>query len=553
MAVGLRSGGFLGGALLGGALSLGAGSVLSVMVPLAPVQAPEVSDIAPSSADAPGVDAAAPLTKVTETAPQPVENSAPVTAPDQDTLDDLEETTTAIAPAPVTDDVAGLEAPEDLPHSGSVVLSEEDPVFPNPQALAPMLPQDLESVEIDTAPADPPQPPVTEATSPERDAGEAADTDVAVIEDGATPSEDGMDAAAPLPDADAPEVAQRQEDGDAQQPVQTEGPDQIEQPEQTEQAGLEPVEPPANVPPAKPETTVPDDKPEGAPKVAMLGTSARPQIGTPAISLTDRSNGVTVNRLGNSGGSGSDADPVTVISQDGSTSAGGDQPPLSRFAQPFANTDNKPLMSIVLIDDGSNPTSGAPGIAALRSFPYTLSFAVDSALPDAVERMALYRKEGFEVLALVNLPQGAQATDVETTLGATLAQMNEVVGLLEGTEIGLQSSREVSDQVTAILAQTGHGLVTMDKGLNTMPKLARKEGVPADPVFRDFDSKGQTATVIRRFLDQAAFKAGQEGAVIMLGRVRPDTISALLLWGLQDRAGQVALAPISALLLRGDS
>ena len=34
----------------------------------------------------------------------------------------------------------------------------------------------------------------------------------------------------------------------------------------------------------------------------------------------------------------------------------------------------------------------------------------------------------------------------------------------------------------------------------------------------------------------------------MLGRVRPDTISALLLWGLQDRAERVALAPVSALL-----
>ena len=110
--------------------------------------------------------------------------------------------------------------------------------------------------------------------------------------------------------------------------------------------------------------------------------------------------------------------------------------------------------------------------------------------------------------------------------------------------------QEVSDQVTAILAQSGHGLVTMDKGLNTMPKLARKAGVPASPIFRDFDSKGQDAVVIRRFLDQAAFRAGQEGAVIMLGRSRPDTISALLLWGLQDRAGTVALSPVSAVLLR---
>jgi len=49
-------------------------------------------------------------------------------------------------------------------------------------------------------------------------------------------------------------------------------------------------------------------------------------------------------------------------------------------------------------------------------------------------------------------------------------------------------------------------------------------------------------------LDQAAFKAGIEGSVIMLGRMRPETISALLVWGLQDRASQVALAPISAVL-----
>ena len=69
-------------------------------------------------------------------------------------------------------------------------------------------------------------------------------------------------------------------------------------------------------------------------------------------------------------------------------------------------------------------------------------------------------------------------------------------------------------------------------------------------MFRDFDSKGQSSQVIRRFLDQAAFKAGQEGAVVMLGRLRPDTVSALLLWGLQNRAGEVALAPISAVLTR---
>jgi len=94
----------------------------------------------------------------------------------------------------------------------------------------------------------------------------------------------------------------------------------------------------------------------------------------------------------------------------------------------------------------------------------------------------------------------------------------------------------------------GYGMVTQDAGLNTVQKLALRNGMPAGVVFRDFDGAGQDPRAIRRFLDQAAFRAGQEGAVIMLGRVQPDTISALLLWGLQDRASRVSLAPVSASL-----
>ena len=553
MAGGFGGGGLLGGALLGGVVSLGVGGVASVMVPLAPAQAPVVSDMAPSSVDVPAVsDAPVPQAEVSESAPKVGQNSAQVTAPEQDSLDGVDAATVAIANAPSTDVVANLVAPAEVPQTGAVPLTQEDPVFPNPQALAPMLPQEADGVAIDTAPADPPQPQV-EVSDAVREiiedlqpaqVREVAPTAPVIAGGGEEAGE--PTAALPIEQADQPEE-QATADQTGQQATA----------DQTGQVELIPVEPPASVLPAAPETAqtdetpeaVPEDPAEEAPQVAMLVPSARPQIGTPAVPLTERNTGVTVNRLGNSAAS-RETEEVTVISQDGATTTGGDPRPLKRYGQPFANAENKPLMSIVLIDDGSNPTSGAPGIAALRSFPYSLSFAVDSNLPDAKERMELYRSEGFEVLAMVDMPQGAQATDVETTLGVTLSQMREVVGLLEGDGAGLQSSREVSDQVTAILAQSGHGLVTMDKGLNTMPKLARKEGVPADPVFRDFDSKGQTATVIRRFLDQAAFKAGQEGAVIMLGRLRPDTISALLLWGLQDRAGQVALAPISALLMR---
>ncbi|MEM8730542.1 MAG: divergent polysaccharide deacetylase family protein [Pseudomonadota bacterium] len=222
-----------------------------------------------------------------------------------------------------------------------------------------------------------------------------------------------------------------------------------------------------------------------------------------------------------------------------------DLPPIQAHAVPFDNSDDKPLMSIVLID---GPDS--VGAEALADFPYPLTFAVDPSVPGAQERMRAHRAAGFEVVALVDLPAAALPTDAEVSLDAGLNILNEAVAVLEGTGTGIQGNRPLSDQVTEIVGQSGLGLITQDNGLNTVPKLAAREGVPTATVFRDFDGAGQTPTVMRRFLDQAAFRAAQQGSVVMLGRVQPDTVSALLLWGLQDRASRVALAPISALLTK---
>ncbi|MEP5090955.1 MAG: divergent polysaccharide deacetylase family protein, partial [Paracoccaceae bacterium] len=201
--------------------------------------------------------------------------------------------------------------------------------------------------------------------------------------------------------------------------------------------------------------------------------------------------------------------------------------PIQRFAVPFENTDAKPLMAIVLMDDGTGLSSGNAAAAALSNFPYPITFAVDSGLPDGAEKMRRYRDNGFEVMAMVNLPKGSSATDTEVSMGVALNAIPEAVAVLEGTDTGVQGNREMSNQIAAILSASGLGLVTQPKGLNTAQKLASRSGVPAATLFRDFDGEGQNPDVIRRFLDQAAFKAGQDGGVIMVGRLRPDTISAL--------------------------
>ena len=223
-----------------------------------------------------------------------------------------------------------------------------------------------------------------------------------------------------------------------------------------------------------------------------------------------------------------------------------DLPPIRRFAAPFDNPEAKPLMAIVLIDDAASV-----GAEALANFPYPLTFAINPTDPEAAAKMARHRAAGFEVMALVDLDPAAAPQDAETVLAATFAQLPETIGVLEGLSGGIQGNRALSDQVTEILRDGGYGLMTQPNGLDTVQKLALREGVPAAVVFRDFDGAGQTPTVMRRFLDQAAFRAGQGDAVVMLGRVRPDTVSALLLWGLQDRAAQVQLAPASAVLTSG--
>jgi polysaccharide deacetylase 2 family uncharacterized protein YibQ len=553
--------GFLGGALLGGVLSTGVAVVASLIAPSPqPPISPQISDTAPGVAVAPQAiapQAPEPQSLTDDATVSPDRRVPQTVVPDPDTLTSLTEETVAPSTAPQTGPASDLIAPSEAPVAGSVSLDREQPVLPNPQALAPMEPQPADEVSITTSPTARPQ---AEPEIAER-AAEAVPPKL--------PSDQTDTPPAARAEPEAPVVAQTPTETIEVAPAtpepivpqdQTENPQTAEeQPEDSSmeqaQAGDAPLAPPVSAAPAEPETSSPPQvgpQDEDTPQVAMIAPSSRPQIGTPAISLTERNTGVTVNRLG-TGVTEPGTQPVTVSPDAGMADPGRDTRPIAQFAQPFDNPEDKPLMSIVLIDDGTSPTSGAAGIAALRSFPYALSFAVDSSLPDAAARMALYREEGFEVLAMVDLPEGAQPRDVETTLDATLAQLPEVMGVLEGPGAGLQGSRVVADQVTAFLSQSGHGLVTQDKGLNTMPKLARKEGVPAMPIFRDFDSKGQTATVIRRFLDQAAFKAGQEGTVIMLGRLRPDTISALLLWGLQDRAGQVALAPISAVLMREDA
>jgi polysaccharide deacetylase 2 family uncharacterized protein YibQ len=419
-----------------------------------------------------------------------------VTPPAPDDLSSLSGADTAPVRAPATaGEVDALGTPPEA-SGGGVAVGSESPVLPSPQSLAPEAPQDEGRVAISTDPAQPPAP----------DPGETgAGIDATGEGDGARSAEPGLPQEDEAPSLTPEAVPEGLAPSDSVTPV---APDEGPVPEAEQTA---------------------DDTPDTSKTLPTTGT------------IGDRVEGVRSNRLPSIG----DA-PQTDDAVAGSEETPEPERAILRNAAPFENPEGKPLMAIVLMDDGSSPI----GIEAIGSFPYPLSFAVDADWPGAAEAAARYRDAGFEVLLTVDLPGTASASDTEVAMQAWLDRVPQAVALLEGDESGVQASREASAQLAPILKESGHGIVMHPNGLDMERKLIARDGVPSATLFRDFDGQGQDPAAIRRFLDQAAMKADQqEEGVIMLGRLRADTISALLLWGLQDRAASVALAPVSAVLM----
>nr|WP_246212817.1 divergent polysaccharide deacetylase family protein [Marivivens donghaensis] len=207
-----------------------------------------------------------------------------------------------------------------------------------------------------------------------------------------------------------------------------------------------------------------------------------------------------------------------------------------------------PKLSIILIDEGALPD----GPTLVRSIPFDVTVAIPMSDENAAQKMRDYRAAGIEVVAIADLPAGASAGDAATSMEATFNTLPETVALLDIGIDGAQPSRQATEAVLSRLDADGRGYISGLDGLGSGLRLADTFDVPAVEIARDLDSNGQDATVIRRFLDFAAFQTRQQDGAVLLARIRAETISALTLWATANRASQVALAPVSAILLEQD-
>ena len=531
----------------------------------APPEAPQVAAPEAGMVAEPG---AAPETETPAVSAEETSGETPEVAVAPEVEASAPRADTEPGPAPVAGEIADHLAAPEAGNAPDLAGSGETPVLPNPQSRVPQAPGAEETASISSDPAQPAAPEIETAEAlpdPDEEIAAVEEPPVAVadpvvaaedpaggaVADPETSAEEASAAESAPPGAPdaaevAPETAQVAEaDTGAEpgavppeaEPESAATPDEAPETETAENVTPEPAETESAAPATETADAETTESEPAMPRVALAGEES---------GLPGADTGVVVRRLGGQTPEPTPApeetDEVLTVEE-----LPDDAPALVRYAETFENAAGLPTMAIVIVDDGS--LDGA--VTALGGLPFPVSVGVDPGRSGAAESAAAYRAAGFEVVAVPTLPEGASPSDVEVTLGAAFETLPEAVALLDAGEAGLRGPGAVAAQAMAALAAEGRGFVTVSQGLNAPLRAAEAAEVPSAVILRDLDGDGQEARVIRRFLDQAAFRARQESGVVMLARARPDTISALILWGTANRRGQVALVPVSA-ILRGE-
>ncbi len=459
-------------------------------------------------------------------APQPEAASLPPAAPE------------AVAPPEVASQVEGS-VPDSAPPAVAEVESPEVPPAP---LLLPQLATDAVLSALDRSAAELPAP-ISPVAPAEADPSAIAEAPVADAQPAPPPEAAPEPLPEPVPEPvpePAPEVAEAAPEPTPE--VQPEAPtaEAMPAPEAGVAADL-PGTAARDMPGSRPATLPGTEITEAAPDDVVIlpeADSAATPVVKPAPGLGNAADGVVVGRLPRIG----DAPAAEAAAPEADPQ---DLRPIAQFAATFENPDGKPALAIVLIDPGTDDLDRA-GLAAL---PFPVSFALDPLDSATPERAAIYRAAGKEVVMLaIGIADGAQASDVEVSFQSMAQGLPEAVAVMDLPDPVFQNARTLASIVVPVIGAQGRGLLTWDQGLNAADQVARREDIPAAVVFRDLGSAGEDSADIRRVLDRAVFKAGQDGRVALAGTASAATVAALLEWTVEGRAATVALAPLTAVM-----
>lgn len=195
---------------------------------------------------------------------------------------------------------------------------------------------------------------------------------------------------------------------------------------------------------------------------------------------------------------------------------------LKQFSEPPTEGDGHPF-AIVLMDQGLTK----PPIEALSAFGNGITIAIDPTLPDAMVRMKTYRAAGHEVAIIGALSLGPNAFIED------LAAVPEALAVFDTEGVALNLVPELMDAGVGVMALRDPGIITE---------------VPHLVFSAELDDQDQSSIVVQRFIGAAATKASRGvGPPLVLGRLRPETLTAISEWSTGRRAQTMKLVPVSTL------
>jgi polysaccharide deacetylase 2 family uncharacterized protein YibQ len=507
----------------------------------APASEPEPTATAPAAAP----EAPATETEITAVTPQP--ETPVVEVPAGSEFNQAKPEETPVLPAPQSAPAASAAPAVVAPSADSgPALTERLPAAPPespasaPAALAEPAPQPEAIAEAPAGDTAVPVPPPGEAVLPDLAPAEP-EADGEVMADAAPPVAAAAPEPAPLPEASvtpapAPETDFAEES--------TPEPETV--PETEASNPLPQIIAPASVAPAaiKPRIITPGNGQTSENGPVIIDVAPQPPIGAasgPEVGFAQREvPGVQINRLPRIGV----ADPAPAPDVADAPEAAPDSA-VARFGAAFSNPESKPVIALVLTDDGSGSAADAEAVAAIGA-PVTI--ALDPEKPGAAVLAQTYRLSGDEIAILAPaMPEGSTPSDLEVSYQGYIQTLPEAVALVAGPGSTLQSDRRIAQHIASLLATEGRGLVTAVRGLNPGRQAAERAGVAYAGITRSLDEEGQDEAAMMRLLDRAAFDASRGGDIVILGKATPETVAALRSW---IEAGQkdAVIGPLSAVL-----
>lgn len=219
-------------------------------------------------------------------------------------------------------------------------------------------------------------------------------------------------------------------------------------------------------------------------------------------------------------------------------------------ATDYEATD-RPLLGVILLDVGDKGLS----IDKLKRLnaPFTIAIRIDA--PDASARAMAYRAAGFEVIAMASddrnaaLNRALNSDQIETALDVMFTTVPDAIGLLDSSQAKIQKNSRTAKVILKAFLETGHGLITYDKGLNSVDREAHAAGVRTAKVARTLDANSENKALMVRYLDRVSLDARRDGAAIVLGTTAKETVATIAVWLLGTKGQSVSVAPASAVLL----